>query len=167
MKITIGFSRPHKFKIFSCLIRLWEGTPYSHIFIRRHSKWLDSEYVYQASGLSVNFMGAKHFDSINKTIDAYELEFTDEQVKTVMQFAMKTAGKPYGMKQIFAILLTRFGIKSKDWLDGEYSYICSELVAKILQDYKDVRLDKPIDLVTPKDIHRIMEKKYASNKISV
>lgn len=165
MKITIGFSSPKKTKLFSSLIKLFQGTKYSHIFIRKYSSFLNTEYVYQASGLSVNFINSKSFDEINDTLHAYQIDLTDKQHREFMHFAMTNAGKPYGIKQILGIVLSKFGIKSTKFNDGSDSYICSELVAKVLMDHKDLKLDKPVDMVTPKDLFEIMEKHYAFAKI--
>lgn len=56
--ISIGFSY-HKTSILSRTIKSVEGSNFSHVYIRRKSKY--GEYVYQASGLQVNFMNIDIF----------------------------------------------------------------------------------------------------------
>jgi len=154
-KITVGFSRPKGkiFPVFSWAIRAYQGwTDYSHTYVKFTSSSLGRDIVYQASGLQVNFIGSKLFYDHVHVIDEFEFEVTDEAYKKVMQFCIDNAGKPYSMRDIFAILL-----KIDKLLDGNKKFICSELVAHILQDCINISCEKAPGLVTPKDLYSLLK----------
>ena len=92
-KIYIGFST-HKGSLLSKTIQLVEGSNYSHVYIRRKSKY--GEYVYQASGLQVNFMNIDIFLKNNLIIEEYEFELPDDKKEKLIAFFMKYANDgPY------------------------------------------------------------------------
>ena len=65
-KIYIGFST-HTGNLLSKTIQLVEGSKFSHVYIRKVSKY--GEYVYQASGLAVNFMNIDIFKAHNVIVE--------------------------------------------------------------------------------------------------
>jgi len=156
-KIKIGFSRStKKFAIFGWAIQLFQRTSYSHVYIRDYSKWLDMEGVYQASGSLVNYMHIDNFLDHSEIVREFELEVSSEARKAIIQRCHYLCGRPYGMKQIMAILLAKLGIRSKHLRDGENAYICSELVVDALDKaniINKLEWGKSVDLVTPKDIY--------------
>jgi len=156
MKITIGFSKSKKnFAPFGWAIQWFQNTPFSHTYLRRNSS-STGEYVYQASGNMVNFMGINTFLDIAKPVEEFEIEISDETWKPTLKKLIEYAGRPYSVKSIIAIVLARFGIRSKYLQDGDYAFICSEIVVEILHEMDFIKKEewyKPTDLVTPKELY--------------
>ena len=133
-KIHIGFSKPAKriFPIYSWLIRLIEGTKFSHVYVR-HGTHYGISIVYQASGTQVNFTNGLLFFNKNEVIKEFTFDATDEYFDKYMTFALKNVGKPYGVLQVFGIAIySLLGLKKIPFASGQAAYVCSELVAEIL-----------------------------------
>ena len=81
-KIIIGFSTPKNFKLGSSIIRLFERSKYSHIYIKMtpspNSK-LPFSKIFQASHGDVNAMTFDRFLEGNKIVHEYVLEVTDDK----------------------------------------------------------------------------------------
>ncbi len=88
-KIYLGFSK-HNGSIISKTIQLAEGTEYSHFYIRKVSKY--GEYIYQASGISVNFMNIEVFKKSNTIIEEYEFELNEQDKEKLLAFFIKYCG---------------------------------------------------------------------------
>lgn len=99
MNIYIGFST--KKALVSDIIRAMEGSPYSHVYLRVPSKY--GEYVYQASGLHVNFTNADIFKAENTIVDEYEFYLTEEQKSKLLSLFIKYAGVKYSTITLFKI----------------------------------------------------------------
>ena len=163
--IVVGFSRPNKskkFPIFSWLIRLVEGTKFSHTYIKGYQGLKPQGYVYQASGLDVNFMGLEIFESNVEILHEYKIEVTRDQRRDMISRAIRLSGSPYGIKQIFGIAYHRFGrLFGQNWRnpfsDGEITAVCSEIVAAVLINL-GFEFKQDLDLITPRDIHDALEK---------
>lgn len=159
-KIIVGFSKPKKWKPFAWIIMKFYDIPYDHVYIKFWSSKFQRNVIYQASQLMVNFMGEKFFESENDVIKEFELDITDEDRTSMIQFAMDEAGKPYGMLNALGLAIVgifdRLGKKIKNPLgDGEKTYICCELVADILDRYTSVKnIDS--DTVNPKELYNIL-----------
>lgn len=159
--ITIGFSKPNTWKPFAWLIMRAYSTPYDHVYIRIHSDKYERDLIYQASSIMVNFMSPEVFDASNITINSFKLSISDESYKSLMQFCIDNAGKPYGIKDILGLSWVRIN----DWLgrtvknpfnDGGTTYVCSELVSTILVDFTDIKLNKDTADMTPLDVYNVM-----------
>lgn len=140
-------SSPIKYKIGAELIKWYQGTDYSHVFI------LYGDFVFQSSHGMVNVCHIENFLKENRIIDKVKVE--EEKVDTA--FLTKELGKPYGYSQIEEIFLryvfviklkiiskSRFRKIFKD--NGNLKHICSEYIGKSL------KLDWVNDDTTPKDI---------------
>jgi len=153
-KISIGFSKRNN-NLISWLIRKIDNVDYSHVYIRRNSKY--GEYVYQASGLEVNFTNIKTFLDHNQIVEEYEFELTDEQLDKLLIFCIKHVGKPYNMKDLFLIaanILTKklninLGLKG----DGDETFKCSELGAMLVQDILNIEIAENEDFITPSELN--------------
>lgn len=162
-KIIIGFSKSKKkFPVFSWAIKAILGTHFSHVYVKfysnHHKRWL----IYQASGTQVNFMAEEHFNNLNEMTDEFELEITPQSKFDMMCFCIDNAGAPYSIKDVIAIFLNEVcpnfcGFVKKLLNDGKHGYVCSELVGYILQDYANISIDKDYDLLTPKDIYKLLK----------
>lgn len=157
-KITIGLSRHTKFSIFGRGIEFFQKTPYSHAYLKFHSNSLSRDLIYQASGLKVNFMNTKMFDSSNTTTNEYVIEVTEEKYNEILGFCVDQVGKPYGIKNIVGIVFyTVFGYKiiKSDKLE---SFICSELIGYVMRMAGILPDGIDLDYFKPKDVFDCMEK---------
>lgn len=145
--VFIASSSPIKFKIGSSLIKFFQKTEYSHVFI------IYGDLVFQASHGMVNIWHIDNFLKENKIIDRINIE----KEKIDIDFMFKELGKPYGYSQLIEISLrfifviklklissSRFRKIFKD--NGDLKFICSEYMGKAL------KLSWVDDDTTPKDI---------------
>lgn len=157
-KIYIGFSANNG-SILSKAIQFAEGSKYSHVYIRRQSKY--GEYIYQASGLQVNFMNADIFLKDNSVIEEYEFELPSDKKEKLISFFMKYAGTKYGAKFLFKILAVilgqRIGYEVKLKGDGDETFVCSELAAFFCKEILEIPIDYDIDFITPKSLNPIIK----------
>jgi hypothetical protein len=162
-KLTIGFSRPKDkaFPILSWLIRLFEGTPFSHVYVKNETRY-GIDLIYQASGVQVNFVNCDLFHQNHKTVREFELMVTDEAFDKYMHFALKNVGKPYSLLQVVGIFLySVFPIKDNPFRNGDSAYVCSELVSEILYEAGKFNHDKrAFDKLTPKHVYEYCLKNF-------
>jgi hypothetical protein len=153
-KIYIGFSRNNN-SVLSKTIRLIEGSEYSHVYIRKESKY--GEYIYQASGLQVNFMNIDIFKAHNTIVEEYEFELPDEKKEKLIAFFVKYCGTSYGTKSLFKMLAVlacqRVGVKLHLKGDGTETFVCSELGAFFCEEILGIDIPEDIDFVTPKSLN--------------
>ena len=162
-QLIIGFSKSKKkFPIISWLIRLVQNTEFSHVYLKRNSKY--GPYVYQANGHGVNFTNIQWFLEQNEVTEEFIISVSDEVKDRIMKKAIELCGRPYSQKDIIGILLAQwFNIKSNLLADGEYAFICSELVVELLDSGGIVlksQWGKTPELVTPKDIYQKLKEMY-------
>jgi hypothetical protein len=156
--IVIGFSTPNTWKPFSWLIQTSLNIPYDHVYIKVHSDEFQCDMIYQASSTMVNFMGTDIFSANNNTLDEFSISMSDTGYTAMMQWAAKTAGTPYSIKEIIGLAIVRIaelcGKTIKNPLrDGNSAYVCSELVSYILREYADLKIPKDYEDMTPLDVH--------------
>lgn len=151
--ITVGFSHStKKFAPFSKAIRYWDGTPYSHVYFQFESTVYSLDLVYQASSTMLNFMSKDVFLSFNAVVEEVEIQVTEEQYHLIMGNCIRSAGLKYAVLQIFGMALADiFKLDYNPFPDPE-KYVCSEWIAEQLE-LLEYKFDKPLDLVTPKDIN--------------
>lgn len=154
MKISIGFSK-HKTGIMSPLICGLMGSKYSHVYIRRNSRY--GEYVYQASGLQVNFMNIETFLEHNEIIEEYQFDLPDDSHDKVLSFCIKYAGRPYSLKELVELgiifIVERFGFHLRFKGDGDKSLICSALGRLFCDVVLCIPVPAEQDFVTPKQLN--------------
>jgi len=151
-KLHIQFTRPVGFKLLSWLIRVVQGgTSYSHVRLC----WVNSvgvPIVYEASGSSVKFLGPKAGDAVVVNRQ-YVLEVDKEQYRKLVRICMLYAGVSYGVWQVINIgLKTLFGLTLPG--DGDNTIVCSELVARVLEEGLGFNLPYNFDKVTPKELEQ-------------
>jgi hypothetical protein len=156
-KITIGFSKSKKkCAIGSALIRWYMGTSYSHVYLKFDAKSYNRSLVYEAVGAGVRFVGMNNWAKDHEEVASFEIEISDESYKKIMLFCIDNSGLKYGYMQNIGILLADIFKLSKNPLtDGDN---CSEAIGEILilEGYK---IDKDLNLLTPKDIFLILDNK--------
>lgn len=154
MKVYLGFSR-RAGNLLSGTIQLVDGTRYSHVYMRVESKY--GEYVYQASGLAVNFTNIETFKEHNQVVEEYEFDVDEKGKNKLLTFFVKYAGKSYSLKSLFklaAILLCgKIGVKIKLSGDGKDTFICSELGAVFCEEVLGIEVTEDEDFVTPKSLN--------------
>lgn len=165
-KLIVGFSKPKTWKPFAWLIMKGYSIPYDHVYVSFHSESLNRDVVFQASGLSVNFMGKVFFDE-NDVLDEFELSISEENKKKLLQFALDNAGNPYGIKIALGLALVRiaslFGKKIKNPFGGEF--VCSTLVGHILKKFEGIDIPDSRDNINPKEVYDYMCGLEAKGKI--
>lgn len=159
--LIVGFSTPTKPTLFSRLIEWTDKTPYDHVFLRWTWAGIERDIIYQASKFAVNFESNITFDAHAKTIEAYEVQISDECHKEIMQFCMDNSNKPYGIKEIFGFAWVKLcgwaGFKvNNPFPTHGASYVCSKLITEILQIAKIVDPRISPDNVDPLDLNRII-----------
>ena len=165
--IYVGFSKPRSgFQPFAWAIRLWEGTEYSHVYIRMPSTFLATDVIYQASGMAVNMMSFERFNGHAEVIKEFAFFIDESTERSLLQSAMAHLGASYSIKQIAGMVLARVyqligwddGSKRNPLTDGRAAYVCSELAAEVLTQYLGADIKQDLDLVTPKDIYEVVER---------
>lgn len=159
-RIIIGFSKSKKIlPIFSWLIRLVEGTKYSHVYVKFPKKTLKTDLIYHASGLMVNFMGEKAFEDNHKTIEEFQIFISDDCYHNVLNYAAVNSGASYSVAQIFGIAAIRlfavFGKVIKNPFSNS-GYVCTELVAEILKEI-NIKINKPVESIGLRDINNLVK----------
>lgn len=155
MKIIIGCSRNDK--LGSQLIRNWMGTDYSHVYARWYLSSQEREIVYQASHGMVHFIELNNFTKDNIIVKEFVLEISDEQFKKFSQKCIDLAGQKYSKLQLIQIFLRDLSRGMLQFPD-QPGYICSELMAELLENIFNAKFDKPRHMITPKDIVEFMVK---------
>ena len=163
MDVFIEFTKPVEriLPVYSWLIRMIEGTEYSHVRIR----WQNSigiNLIYEASGSSVKLIGDyatnKHPVEV---VHSYKFSLNKEEYRKLISL-FRFAGVDYGIKQVFGIALARlFKLKKNPLSQGRRSQVCSELVAMFLVEVLGIIYLPHIinlDLVGPKQIQQLLEK---------
>lgn len=148
--LRIGFSTGRGFKVYSLLIRVLTGSRVSHTYQRIEVPEFDSEVIFQASGLKVNYENADIFASHSRVVEEYEVPVSDFYAHLAERMRVTEVGKPYGILQVvgymWVLLLRRVGLRVKNPLaDGNASHVCVELNAKQI-GLKDVEGMTPEDL---------------------
>lgn len=155
--ITIGFSTPKKFKIGSSLIRLFEDSDYSHIYIKMEpspTSRLPFAKVFQASHGNVNAMTFDNFKKDNKILHEYQIPISDAKYFQIANWLWMQLGKPYGFSQLITI-----GLKIRTRSNKDSKFICSELAGMVLRDYLGQDINESLDYVGLNDIKFILENK--------
>lgn len=159
--IIIGFSRPKSFfEPFSWLIRLIDRSQFSHTYIKYYDNYANRWVIFQASGLTVNYIGQTLFNSKEILCAEFTIPITSAQKLTTIQYAIDTLGTPYGMKHILGIVLVKFanlfGKRIANPFDESGTMVCSELVAYMLN-----QIILPTDTInfetaTPTDVYNYL-----------
>lgn len=155
-QIEIGFSRPTNvlFPFGSWAIRLYQNSEYSHVYIKIFSKKLNRYMIYEAVGNGgVRFIGLDQWKKKAKEVESFNLNVESEKTIELLQFLVDTCGIDYGFMQNIGIVYANFFGKPKNpWRKGKN---CSEAVADFLV-LNGFKINKSHDLVTPKDIHKVL-----------
>lgn len=139
MKIVT--SSPKGFKFGAELIKLYQGTEFSHVAIILHDR-----LVFQASHGFVNCVHISNFMKENKIINSYSVDSRSID----MDFVYKQLGKPYSIFQLIVLPFLKF-VKAKYKGNRNQAFICSEFVGKAL------KLQWVDDTTTPLEIDNYLK----------
>lgn len=127
--------------------------PYSHVYMKFYSASLDRTMIYEAVGKGVRFIGLERWKEHAQEVASFELQISDENYKRLLQYCVDNAGTDYGFLQNMGILIANlFKLKKNPLKDGKN---CSEEMGDVLELEGHV-FDKDKDLLTPKDIYKIL-----------
>jgi hypothetical protein len=157
MKIIIGCSRNSSCKIGSELIQLWQGTNYSHVYARWYLSSQERDIVFQAAHGMVHQISLNNFTKTNVIVKEFILELSDEQFKKFSQKCIDLCGIPYSKLQLLQIFISGATNGKVKFVDQK-GYICSELMAELLEDFFSIKFDKPKFMLEPVDIVKMLEK---------
>lgn len=143
-KISIGFSKPHKWKPLAWLIKLVEGTEYSHVFVTWHCTNINRRKVFEAVGSGIRILSNVNFKKGAEVVEIYQFYVDDETLFKIEQEAHDMTGKPYGYKAILGLAIMRtfnffnrlFRLKGRQgnpFKDGDYSQVCVEAAGMALK----------------------------------
>lgn len=143
--VSVGFSRPKKWKLFSAAIMLTEGTHFSHSFISWHCENIDRRKVYEAVGSGSRKISNTRFKDKALVTDIFQFEVGKETLFKIDQFTHDEAGTPYGFKHIVGLAIMRatnsfyrlIGSSKRIgniFKDDKYSQICVEAGTYVLAE---------------------------------
>lgn len=167
--MSIGFSRPKKWKLFSWLIMLVEGTEFSHTFISWKCTNIDRRKVYEAVGSGSRKISNKTFKKHAYITDIFQFEVTYDELFKIDQMTHDEAGTPYGYRHVLGLLIMRIknafyrliGSKNKavnKYKDGRYSQICVEAGAYTVELAKRIDIPGDIEDYGMRDFHSFIAK---------
>lgn len=141
MKISLGESRPKKFKLFSWATQKVEGVDHSHVFV----SWKDEDglrWVAEARGSGIRLVSNKTFKRDSEVVNIYQYPCSAADYQKVITYVWSQSGNEYGFGQILGLLLMRVGnafaryMDGAAWFgnpftDGNKSQICCEFALNI------------------------------------
>lgn len=159
-KVSIGFSRPKKWKPLAWLIMKFTGN-FSHTFTTWKCTNIQARKVFEAVGSGVRIISNHRFREKAFVVDVFSFEVSDEVIFWLDRYTHEQAGKPYGYKHIlglaYVILMGCVGVKVKNpFKDGRYSEICLESGAHILEQALGIDLPGDIEDYTLKEFYQIV-----------
>jgi hypothetical protein len=171
--IKIGFSKSKKpLPIGSWIIRAYQRTSYSHVYVEIPTNKFPSNHILHASEGIVHKMSKTQFHKKHEITEEYVIQipemilFNKHQNKSttlhqlILDEMHEISGADYGLMQNIGIvlvdLLRLFNIKIKNpWTSG---WNCSEFVGFVLKNiFPEAFKNKNLDIITPKDINNILK----------
>lgn len=151
--IFLGFSKSRSlFKIGSQLIRFYEGTNFSHAYIKYMDPSTGIMLVAQASHGFVNEMNSDVFISENIIISEYSVNIAEEELHQCLIFIKTNLGKKYSKLQLLAIVLRDLFGHLPFGLNRDNEFICSEFVSRIASILNIFPKNIDFDFITPKQL---------------
>jgi len=154
-QIVIGFSKPKNrvFPFGSWLIRAYEKTPFSHVYLKFHSETLNRTLVYEAVGGGVRFIGNKAWENHAEEVSSFTLDIKQCNYITLLQYCVDHAGMEYGFAQNLGVVVCDLlKLEKNPFKKGKN---CSEVVGEILK-LEGIHISKDTNLLTPKDIYEAL-----------
>ena len=131
--VTVGFSKPKGLSPIASLIRLAEGTPYNHVFIKFREPVTGELLIFEASYTVVYLVRAEQWEKGNEVVHDVRIYPTPAEHVDILTKGFKALQKPYSFMSILGHLVMKVGrLPRNPYKDRGRSYICSELVAHLL-----------------------------------
>jgi len=163
MKVTIGFSRPKKFKLFSSLVILAQGfTPYSHVYVKTVDSFTKKEMIYEASHGTIHPISLTNFKKSSIICEEFTFVINRHIGKELLSFIQESFQKKYGFLTILGIALNTNAGK-----DGDKTFICSEFAARILAEANLIRHVYDIEKITPKQLNGLIKRLIREKKLKI
>lgn len=137
MILSVGESRPKKWKPGAALIKAFEGTDHTHSFVSWKDQRLGIRKVAEARGSGGRIVTNHQFKAENEVVRIYQ--YTIEQAKLdELEIWIWENLRPYGYRHLIGLAEMRirrlWDKKAVNRLkDGDYSLICVEMTAKAIQ----------------------------------
>lgn len=142
--MTVGFSRPKKWKPIAELIMLLEGTDYSHVFVTWRCTNIQRRKVFESVGSGSRILSNITFKKHAHVHSLYHFEVDDATLFKIEQATHDQSGRPYGYKALLGLgfmrcmnffnrLLGLKGRQNNPFKDGDYSQVCVESAAMVLK----------------------------------
>lgn len=164
--ITIEFTRPKRFRLFSWMVRQIQKTEYSHVRL----SWLGAggsvPVIYEASGSNIKFIGpeAQQYHPV-EIIKTYKVNIGRDDYRKLVQLCMTFAGVRYGVKQVIGMALVRvFALDKNPFADGRKSQVCSEVVGHFIENILGHKVGVSLDIAGPKEIDEALAE-YTALKV--
>jgi len=164
-KIRVGFSKPRDkwFPIFSWAIKLYERTPYSHVYFRFETS--EGMLCYQASGTAINMIGENKFYKSIFVVEEYEFDLSDDAWRKFKSFCFKHVGDDYALMGVFGVLIAdALGLKTNPFDGGPVKQYCAELVTRCFEDM-GFKLNLDADRVKLKQVNEFIQQ-LATRRVS-
>lgn len=147
MEVKIILTREINPDFVSKAIMRFTGKDSSHILIEYHCPVDDQMKVFQATGEGVNVKPSdEYFKTHHKMMTIHlDLNCTPGEFASYIDGAL---GKDYSESQYVGFIFPYKWIQ-KIVGDGEKEMICSELVARVVEKFTDIRFSIPLDFITP------------------
>lgn len=160
--MIIGFSCPKQFRIFSSLTKLYQDTPYSHMYIRLYDSRTDKWIVYEASYGYTHSISYDKFKDENHIFHEYGIASSENQELNILSFCQDNLQKKYGKLTVLGILFNRqFG------RDGDKTFICSEFVMRLLKISNLLEHVYDIEYITPVEAHGMLLRLAREGKLNI
>jgi len=134
MQLLVGFSSAKKWHWTTWLVKLVEGTPFSHVYIRVIDG--DSDAVCNIAPDEKQFLPYNEFISYNNIIREFPLTFNQSHLNEILP-KLKPNSLPYNFGKIISIgisrLLGKHAIRLSKYLWNRHKgIICTELTVAVL-----------------------------------
>lgn len=152
--VVFGFSRRKTWNPLSWLIMLFDGTGYSHSYVRIWSESMHRWLIYQASMKGgLHFCSLERFLKDNIIVDEFSVRETDQERLRLVIKCVDYAADDYSVLQLVGIGL----VKVMKWFKFEvknpwpFGWICTEIVYEFLDDL-GIKIDQDRNSVGLKTI---------------
>lgn len=145
----------------SCIRRILGGD-YNHCSFSFDENF-SSLFAYSRLYKGLWFTGCFCTESVDRYLnyEVFQIEITDEQYKELRVFLVDLS-RTYRIYNYLSALVLPFGWSIPD----DYHYLCSTFVARVLECYSGVVLEKDYSLYRPMDVYNLLKELKYENKTS-
>lgn len=148
MDLIVGFSKRQG--LGSWVIRSFEGTDFSHVYLRFEIKKWQTSLIYHAVGGGVGYMGQSKFLECNDVVREIRISIADSERDVLLKWCAENAGATYSYAQLVRLawrrICLKLGVAKPRTVQDPANFVCSELVGRTLQIVGFSFLQDPEDL---------------------